>query len=86
MEWLKHSGVAFLQAGGATALIMAFCPKEYWPAAFALVAFALKMRGIQIPPPGGVDAAIANGDSSQSIRTKVHQERTATGAFKNPLR
>jgi hypothetical protein len=83
MEWLKHSGIAFLQAGGATALIMAFCPKEYWPAALGAVAFILKMRGIAVPAPGGVDAAIASGAPDHVIARTVQASVDAT---KNPFR
>jgi hypothetical protein len=86
MEWLKHSGFAFLQAGGATALIMAFVPKEYWPMAFGAVAIVMKLRGIQVPQPGGIDAAIAAGAPPHEVAKMVIAERTATGAFKNPLR
>ncbi len=84
MEWLKHGGVAFLQAGGATALIVAFVPKEYWPFAFGVVAVLLKMRGIQIPQPGGVDASIASGDPRIVTARKVVAAQNAAFDANNP--
>ena len=86
MEWLKHSGIAFIQAGGATALIMAFVPKEYWPTVFVLLAAFLKMRGIQIPTPGGVDASIARGDPAPAQAKVMMTYLEGKDASKNPFR